>query len=126
MGKTSIILADDHQLFRNGLKMLLETFPEFEIAGEASNGLEFLEVLRNCTADIALVDINMPEMDGVEATKRGIKLCPSIAVIALSMNFFITLSRKSNIVRVKPNQLTCRKEKRKYCLKYARVFQTRK
>lgn len=85
MEKIRIVIADDHQLFRNGLKMLLEAFPEFEISGEASNGEEFLRILRNCIADIALMDINMPEMDGIEATKRGIKLCPSLAVIALSM-----------------------------------------
>src|SRR5512138_310229 len=85
MEKIRIILADDHQLFRNGLKMLLEASPEFEIAGEASNGEEFLRILRNCVADVVLMDINMPEMDGVEATRRGIKLCPGMAVIALSM-----------------------------------------
>jgi len=85
MEKIRIIITDDHQLFRNGLKMLLEAFPEFEITGEASNGEEFLRILRNCTADIVLMDINMPEMDGIEATRKGIKLCPSIAVIALSM-----------------------------------------
>jgi len=85
MERTRIILVDDHQLFRNGLKMLLEASPEFEIAGEASNGEEFLRLVRNCAADIVLMDINMPEMDGIEATKRGLKLCPTIAVIALSM-----------------------------------------
>jgi DNA-binding NarL/FixJ family response regulator len=85
MEKIKIIIADDHQLFRNGLKMLLEASPEFEITGEASNGEEFLRILRNCVADIALMDINMPEMDGIEATRKGIKLCPSLAVIALSM-----------------------------------------
>jgi len=85
MEKIRIIIADDHQLFRNGLKMLLEASPEFEISGEASNGEEFLRILRNCTADIVLMDINMPEMDGIEATRKGLKLCPSIAVIALSM-----------------------------------------
>jgi DNA-binding NarL/FixJ family response regulator len=85
MDKIRIILTDDHQLFRNGLKMLLETLPEFEIAGEASSGVEFLELLKNCNADVALMDINMPEMDGVEATRKGIKACPDLAVIALSM-----------------------------------------
>lgn len=85
MDKIKIILTDDHQLFRNGLKMLLETLPEFEIAGEASSGVEFLDLLKNCTADVALMDINMPEMDGVEATRKGIKACPDLAVIALSM-----------------------------------------
>ncbi len=82
---TRIIIADDHQLFRNGLKMLLESVPGFEIAGEASNGEEFLQVLKNSPADIALMDINMPEMDGIEATRQGLKLDPSISVIALSM-----------------------------------------
>jgi DNA-binding NarL/FixJ family response regulator len=85
MEKTRIILADDHQLFRNGLKMLLETMPEFEIAGEASNGIEFLDLLKDSNADIALMDINMPEMDGVEATRKGMKACPTLSVIALSM-----------------------------------------
>jgi DNA-binding NarL/FixJ family response regulator len=85
MEKTRIILTDDHQLFRNGLKMLLETIPEFTIAGEASNGVEFLEILKSCQADIALMDINMPEMDGVEATRKGLRLQPALSVIALSM-----------------------------------------
>lgn len=85
MEKTSIIIADDHQLFRNGLKMLLESIQDFEIVGEASNGEEFLQILKNYPADIALMDINMPEMDGIEATRKGLKICPTISVIALSM-----------------------------------------
>jgi DNA-binding NarL/FixJ family response regulator len=85
MEKIRIIIADDHQLFRNGLKILLNAFPEFEVAGEASNGIEFLDLLRNTKADIALMDINMPEMDGIEATRKGLKLCPEINIIALSM-----------------------------------------
>ncbi len=85
MEKIRIIIADDHQLFRNGLKILLTAFPDFEIAGEASNGEEFLKVLKNTKADIALMDINMPEMDGIEATRKALKICPDINIIALSM-----------------------------------------
>ena len=85
MGKIGIIIADDHQLFRNGLKILLNSIPEFEVTGEASNGEEFLRILKCTSADVALMDINMPEMDGVEATRRGLDLCPSINIIALSM-----------------------------------------
>jgi len=85
MNKIRIIIADDHQLFRNGLKILLNSFPEFEVAGEASNGKEYLELLKTIQADIALMDINMPEMDGIEATRRGVKMNPSVNVIALSM-----------------------------------------
>ncbi len=85
MEKIRIIIADDHQLFRNGLKILLNAFPEFVVSGEASNGVEFLRILQNCQADLALMDINMPEMDGIEATRKGLKLCPGISIIALSM-----------------------------------------
>ena len=85
MEKIRIIIADDHQLFRNGLKILLNAFPEFEVTGEASNGEEFLRILNNTKADIALMDINMPEMDGIEATRKGLKLYPDLNIIALSM-----------------------------------------
>jgi DNA-binding NarL/FixJ family response regulator len=83
--KIRIIIADDHQLFRNGLKILLNAFPEFEVAGEASNGIEFLKILKTNRADVALMDINMPEMDGIDATREGLKIDPDIKIIALSM-----------------------------------------
>jgi DNA-binding NarL/FixJ family response regulator len=85
MEKIRIIIADDHQLFRNGLKILLDAFPEFEVIAEASNGEEFTKIIRNTKADVALMDISMPEMDGIEATRRGLRICPDIAIIALSM-----------------------------------------
>ena len=85
MDKIRIIITDDHQLFRNGLKILLNSFPDFEVTGEASNGEEFLKLIQSVSADIALMDINMPEMDGIEATRRGTKLIPAINIIALSM-----------------------------------------
>ena len=85
MEKIRIIIVDDHQLFRNGLKILLNAIPEFEVMGEASNGEEFLKILRDTRAEIALMDINMPEMDGIEATRKGLKICPDLDIIALSM-----------------------------------------
>jgi len=85
MEKIKIIIADDHQLFRNGLKLLLNSFTEFEVTGEASNGEEFLSLLHTIPADIALMDISMPEMDGIEATRKGLKIKPSLNIIALSM-----------------------------------------
>jgi DNA-binding NarL/FixJ family response regulator len=85
MDKIRIIIADDHQLFRNGLKILLNSFPDFEVAGEAANGEEFLKLLKSVKADIALMDINMPEMDGIEATRKGVKMSPETNIIALSM-----------------------------------------
>lgn len=85
MEKIKIVIVDDHQLFRNGLKILLDGFPEFQVTGEASNGNDFLEIIRNAPADIALMDINMPEMDGIEATRKGLRIIPSMNIIALSM-----------------------------------------
>ncbi len=85
MEKIRILIIDDHQLFRNGLKILLNSYPDFEVAGEASNGEEFLNLIKSVRAEIALMDINMPEMDGIEATRKGLKVCPEINIIALSM-----------------------------------------
>jgi DNA-binding NarL/FixJ family response regulator len=85
MEKIRIIITDDHQLFRNGLKILLNGFQEFEVTGEASNGEEFLRLIKDTPADVVLMDINMPELDGIEATRRGLKICPDLSIIALSM-----------------------------------------
>lgn len=83
--RTRIIIADDHQLFRNGLRLLLESDKQFEIVAEASNGIELIRVLENCDADLILMDISMPEMDGIEATRKSLRLCPELNIIALSM-----------------------------------------
>jgi len=85
MGKIRIALADDHQLFRNGLKILLGAYTEFEVVAEASNGAELIKILENCPADIVLMDISMPEMDGAEATALLTGKAPETSIIALSM-----------------------------------------
>jgi len=85
MDKIRIALADDHQLFRNGLKILLGSFNEFEVVAEASNGKELLKALETCHSDIVLMDISMPEMDGAEATGVISRQMPATRVIALSM-----------------------------------------
>lgn len=85
MGKIRIALADDHQLFRNGLKILLGAYSELEVVAEASNGVELLKILEECHADIILMDISMPEMDGAEATSHITRMAPATSVIALSM-----------------------------------------
>jgi DNA-binding NarL/FixJ family response regulator len=80
-----ILLVDDHTLFRNGLKMLLDTLPGYEVTGEASNGREFLELIAKSDYDIIFLDIEMPEINGIEAAKRAIEQKPDLKIITLSM-----------------------------------------
>ncbi len=83
--KIKITLVDDHALFRNGLKILLDTHPDFIVISEAENGKEFIEKIENNMPDIVLMDINMPVMDGVEATQLANEKYPDIKIVALSM-----------------------------------------
>jgi len=80
-----IILADDHRLFRNGLKTLLLNYLEDCEIREAVDGKNFFEVLASFEADIVFMDIDMPFIDGITATKRAIKEHESLKIIALSM-----------------------------------------
>ena len=80
-----IILVDDHTLFRNGLKMLLDTLSGYKVTGEASNGKEFLELIKIHDYDIVFLDIEMPEINGIEAARRAIELKPDLKIITLSM-----------------------------------------
>lgn len=81
-----IILAEDHNIVRNGIKVLLEREENIEIVIEATNGVEVLDALKNGDfADIILADINMPEMDGITLIKEIKHLYPEISVIILSM-----------------------------------------
>ena len=85
MGKINLIIVDDHRLFRNGLKALLKELDYIDNVAEASNGKEFLDYLSNHTVDMALMDINMPVMNGIDATITAMKRFPKLKVIALSM-----------------------------------------
>ncbi len=85
MSKIKIILVDDHQMFRDGLKFVLNQIPEFEVIGTAANGQEYLNLLVTTLPDVVLMDIGMPVMDGIEATKKTTEKYPGVHVIALSM-----------------------------------------
>ncbi len=82
--KISIILVDDHSLFRDGLKFILSQISGYKIVGEASNGKEFLDLLETVFPDLVLMDIAMPGMDGIIATKRALSLYPDLKIVALS------------------------------------------
>jgi len=86
MKEYRLAIVDDHKMFRSGLRFLLNDIPEIKVVGEASNGLEFLELAAKDIIDIVLMDINMPEMNGLEATREALKLYPKLKIIVLSMH----------------------------------------
>jgi DNA-binding NarL/FixJ family response regulator len=81
-----IIIADDHVIFRKGLRAILNEITEFKVIAEAANGIELLEMLKNQETDVVLMDIKMPEMDGILATKQILEKYPEIKIIALTMH----------------------------------------
>ncbi|MCT4603482.1 MAG: response regulator transcription factor [Marinifilum sp.] len=86
MEENKVIIVDDHKMFRSGLRFLLSNIPNITVIGEASNGKEFLDMAENETIDIALMDINMPEMNGIDATRIAMEKYPNLKVIVLSMH----------------------------------------
>lgn len=80
-----VAIADDHEIFRKGLRIILNEIDELKVVGEAQNGHELLEILKHQEVDVVLMDIRMPVMDGVEATKKMVEKYPRIKIIALTM-----------------------------------------
>ena len=79
-----LIIADDHPVIIGGLKTILEKEEGISLIAEVHNGLELLELLKEQEADVILMDVNMPEMNGVEATKQVRRLHPEIKILAFS------------------------------------------
>lgn len=84
--RTSILLADDHELFREGLKSLLEAEPSFSVVAMAGDGLEAVRLVRELNPDVAVMDVSMPLLNGVDAARRIGELKLGTRVIALSMH----------------------------------------
>lgn len=80
-----LLLVDDHDLVRSGMRRLLEEEADFQVVGEAGSGEEALNMVREHMPDVVLMDINMPGVGGLEATRRLLTLNPKIKVIAVSM-----------------------------------------
>jgi len=86
MKRIRILLADDHAVLRQGFKMILAEQPDMEIVGEAGNGREAVELAEQLRPDIVVMDVAMPELNGIEATRRMASSVPHARVVALSMH----------------------------------------
>lgn len=80
-----IIIVDDHLLFRESIKLLIEKEGIGEVIAEAEHGLEFLEKLKTHKPDLVIMDIDMPYMNGIEATKAALKINPDLKILLLTM-----------------------------------------
>jgi len=86
MDKISVLLADDHRLVRDGLKTIIDSSNDIHVIGEASNGLEALKKVEELRPDVVLLDISMPNLNGMETARRIKKEHPAIKIIILTMH----------------------------------------
>jgi len=90
-----VLLVDDHEIMREGLAALLRKYPEYEVVGQAANGRTAIEMVEKLHPELVIMDIEMPNLNGIDATRRMISKCPELKVMALS-----THSRRSMIVKM--------------------------
>ncbi len=83
---TKILLADDHTIVRQGLKLIISSHADLQVIGEAANGREVLELAEKLKPDVILMDVAMPELNGIEATRRVRDISPRTKVLVLSMH----------------------------------------
>ncbi len=86
MSEIRVLLADDHGIVRRGLRYLLENSPSFRVVGEAGDGREAVKLAEELTPDVVVMDIAMPNLNGLDATAQIVKKCPATGVIILSMH----------------------------------------
>ncbi len=86
MEKIRVLLADDHELVRTGLVKLLESYKDLVIVGEAGDGVEAVDKTKKLNPDVLVIDLSMPNLSGIEATKIIRKDCPRVAVLVLTMH----------------------------------------
>jgi len=90
-----IVLADDHILVRNGIRSLLRAVPEWEVCGEAGDGKEAVQKALECNPDVMLMDISMPNVNGIEATRQIRCKLPTVKIIMLTMHDSLQISEQA-------------------------------
>ncbi|MBI3804959.1 MAG: response regulator transcription factor [Nitrospirae bacterium] len=86
MSKIRILIADDHRVVREGLAAILKSRSDMDVIGEATNGIEVIEKAKALRPDVILMDVSMPQMNGIEATRAIRKLLPQIGIVVLTMH----------------------------------------
>ena len=86
MQKHKVLLADDHVLIRRGIQKIIESEASLEVVGQVSDGLELLNMIKDITPDIILLDISMPNLRGIEAIGEAKKICPKVKIVMVTMH----------------------------------------
>ena len=86
MDRARILIVDDHEIFRRGLRSLLESRSEYDISGEAADGLQAIEKAREIVPDIIIMDVSMPQLDGLQATRAILAERPDSKILVLSQH----------------------------------------
>jgi DNA-binding NarL/FixJ family response regulator len=85
MSTYKVMLVDDHTMFRDGVRKIIEQIEDVQISGEAGDGLELLQLLKDSSPDLVILDLSMPNMGGLEAIKEIKRICPKTKILVLTM-----------------------------------------
>jgi two-component system, NarL family, nitrate/nitrite response regulator NarL len=88
-----VLIVDDHAFVRRGVQTILESIPDWELCGQASNGLEAIQMVEQCKPDVVLMDVSMPEMDGIEATRIVRAANPRTKIVLLTLHESVEVLR---------------------------------
>ena len=101
MAQIRILLADDHTIIRSGLRLLLEQQSDFTVIAEANNGREAVELVSRHKPEVAILDIGMPELNGIDTARQLSRLCPDIPILMVTVDFSKQLAAAAQSVGIR-------------------------